>query len=120
MRISDWSSDVCSSDLLETQGLIRGYAVFLRRQEPSSDEGMDFTPADARSGKHQADAPHPPAYRFAWRTGWHGPATPAPTANPPRAPAGPSRSCAARHGASSGRTAPATNGRAAARERGVQ
>src|SRR3546814_752891 len=34
---------------LETQGLIRGYAVFLRRQEPSSDEGMD------RSEEHTSE-----------------------------------------------------------------
>src|SRR3546814_20696770 len=48
MRISDWSSDVCSSDLCEAEGLVyRGTRVIVRRSyrggcELSSNTNADF------------------------------------------------------------------------------
>src|SRR3546814_3096415 len=48
MRISDWSSDVCSSDLCEAEGLVyRGARVIVRRSyrggcELSSNTNADF------------------------------------------------------------------------------
>src|SRR3546814_18945395 len=46
MRISDWSSDVCSSDLLRLEGL-RGYR-YDKRFKPLSVDGPDALPLGHR------------------------------------------------------------------------
>src|SRR3546814_18114513 len=48
MRISDWSSDVCSSDLLP-----------LRKRRRSYDDGGSRLPGGASGPARGADAPHP-------------------------------------------------------------
>src|SRR3546814_15814234 len=44
MRISDWSSDVCSSDLIEVAGVI------LVRQRPGSAKGVLFVTIEDETG----------------------------------------------------------------------
>src|SRR3546814_4544695 len=79
MRISDWSSDVCSSDLRQAAGRRRpdaraAHCQHLRRQQALSLSDMqDTTPGDAargfsfvlarRAGGLELQAPHHPGFK---------------------------------------------------------
>src|SRR3546814_2032021 len=53
MRISDWSSDVCSSDLGQSEELVQTVAVFKLADDGSSDPA-----AYAQDQSHGRTAPH--------------------------------------------------------------
>src|SRR3546814_14152917 len=55
MRISDWSSDVCSSDLLVVHEKARNqsYAAYVIQ---SNDEGASYSPSQAVDLRFEADA----------------------------------------------------------------
>src|SRR3546814_7977772 len=48
MRISDWSSDVCSSDLVNVSGVLRAYNSFLTNDARTA--AGDYARAAARQG----------------------------------------------------------------------
>src|SRR3546814_2651136 len=55
MRISDWSSDVCSSDLLEPADFFEPPAIILRAGRPRSDNRIE-PPPRALIDRHAAQA----------------------------------------------------------------
>src|SRR3546814_15949156 len=56
MRISDWSSDVCSSDLATTVGATAGAGGGAWRSQPAAHAAMRIQPASRMSGLHWLDA----------------------------------------------------------------
>src|SRR3546814_15129212 len=55
MRISDWSSDVCSSDLKGAVGTVDGKRIFLGGAAYLQESGIDVSPAAARANELRAD-----------------------------------------------------------------
>src|SRR3546814_4986099 len=71
MRISDWSSDVCSSDLVRVQGL-RAAPLFVDNQVRQRHRLAEFLGAAAARDRHQhgsqaADGAHRGPLRAVWR-----------------------------------------------------
>src|SRR3546814_5620768 len=57
MRISDWSSDVCSSDLIELSGLIIPFRVIIRSEDLLKMEQVEHEMVLQCSGNGRAQYP---------------------------------------------------------------